>query len=130
MEFLVLATYCMPAEVLGGRKKGGTVERLTGIPYEIVFWVVVAACFLNAGSFVIYPVLKGRYKYRYSGCAPFWQIIHFINGPLFITIVTFLFQALSCDFEDPTSPLLIEQKEIVCFQSVQHERMATAAMIR
>ncbi len=129
MEFVILATYCMPAEVLGGKKKGGTVERLTGIPYEYVFWTIVAACFLNAGAFVMHPVLRGRYKYRYSENHAFWQVIHFINGPLYITVVTFLFQALSCDFDDPAQPVLIEQKTLICFKSESHLRMSVAAMI-
>ena len=57
-----MVTYTMPAEILGGKKKGGTVENLTGIPYEFVFWIFVAAAFLNAGAFVMHPVLTGKYK--------------------------------------------------------------------
>ena len=129
MEFVILATYCLPAEVLGGQKKGGTVERLTGIPYEYVFWVVVLACFFNAGAFVMHPVLRGRYKYRYQENHAFWQVIHFINGPLYITVVTFLFQALSCDFQDPNRPVLIEQKTMVCFENPSHVKMSMAAMV-
>ena len=129
MEFFILATYCMPAEVLGGKKKGETVERLTGIPYEYVFWVMVIACFLNAGAFVLHPVLRGRYKYRYQENHAFWQVIHFINGPLYITVVTFLFQALSCDFVDPDKPVLIEQRVLACFEDERHLKMSIAAMI-
>ena len=106
--------------------------RLTGIPYEYVFWVMVAASTLNAIAFIMHPVLKGRYKYRYTENHAFWQVIHFINGPLYITVVTFLFQALSCDFEDPDNPgmaVLIEQKSIECFKDPAHLRMSVAAMI-
>ena len=129
MEFLILALYTMPAEVLGGRKKGGTVQNLTGIPYEYVFWVFVAGAFLNAGAFVMHPVLRGKYKYRYCENHAFWQVIHFINGPLFITVVTFLFQALSCDYTDPDRPVLIEQNTIVCFEDTKHIYMSIAAMM-
>jgi len=129
MEFLILAVYTMPAEVLGGKKKGGTVEHLTGIPYEYVFWVFVAGALLNAGAFVIHPVLRGRFKYRYCENHAFWQIIHFINGPLFITVTTFLFQALSCDYSDPNRPVLIEQNTIVCFEDEKHIYMSVMAMI-
>ncbi|GMH94609.1 hypothetical protein TL16_g12954, partial [Triparma laevis f. inornata] len=129
MEFVILATYCLPAEVLGGKRKGGTVERLTGIPYEYVFWLVFAASILNAAAFIMHPVLKGRYKYRYAENHAFWQVIHFINGPAYITVVTFLFQALSCDFDAGDEPVLIEQKDIVCFKSPEHRNMAVCAMI-
>jgi hypothetical protein len=104
-----------------------TYEDLVGIPFAYIFWLVFAFVSFNFVMVVLRLTLVGRKQYQFGDCWQLWLLVYYINGPLFVSIVTVLSQGLVCSYERDAPPVLVFSPSTQCWQG-GHRFVAVSAM--
>jgi hypothetical protein len=129
LEFMQHCLFCFPLGMFASEEQS-TVEDLPPyIPYLVYFWSAILAVFLCGLIIVLNTVLRGRSHYRFANNIPLmWFFLYSTGGNGFISCVTVLFMALWCDYDVEGPPVLVQDSDIICWET-QHTRMAVAALI-
>jgi hypothetical protein len=141
-EWFQHSMYCMPFDFIPrlarrhfsigtspGEHKSGAMsyEDLVGTPFALVFWFVLGLVGFNFVMVVLRLTLVGRKQDRFGDCWQLWLVVYYINGPLFVSIVTVLSQGLVCSYERDTPPVLLFSPSTYCWQG-GHNLVAVSAM--
>ena len=129
MEFMQHVLFCCPLGIFA-EEKASTVEDLPPfLPYLVYFWGAILAVFLCGLIIVLNTVLRGKTHYRFTNNIPLmWFFLYSTGGNGFISCVTVLFMALWCDYDVEGPPVLVQDSNIICWETL-HTRMAVAALI-
>jgi hypothetical protein len=112
------------------RRKGrGTYEDFLAQTFTGFFWICFACAFTNILLVVLRLVFKGDLLHRYKQFGMVWYLVYYLNGPSFVTLVTAFLSALSCDYSDEDSDLVVlkADRSIECWKG-DHIYMASAAL--
>lgn len=127
-EWMQHVLYVLPT---GITTKDNKEARLSSFPpylsFEVYFWTSVACSFACGLILILNSVLRGKIHYKFQKSYVVWFFLYNVGTPMYVTIVTIMFMALSCDYSvDP--PILIQDPNIVCY-SPRHTSMAQAALM-
>eukprot|EP01047_Picozoa_sp_COSAG01_P040559 COSAG01_NODE_3424_length_6112_cov_1.952769_1_plen_1553_part_00 len=109
--------------------------------FSLLFWLAVGCVLLNQFILVLRLTLPGRLGYFLTRetlwAELLWaHLVYWFSGPLFLTILTLLLQALECHYPEAngidaqaSSPRLRANPSIVCWDDGYHSVLATAAFL-
>ena len=102
--------------------------------FSICFWTSAICVFFNQTVYMLRLVLPGKWGWFWSNETLYGELIwaegvYFINGPLFLPILMFLYRAFECQYPiDGQPPVLRANPEIVCWDGGYHSAMVVVAL--
>eukprot|EP01043_Picozoa_sp_COSAG02_P036947 COSAG02_NODE_2742_length_8122_cov_34.555472_4_plen_1402_part_00 len=102
--------------------------------FSICFWTSALCVLFNQIVYILRLVLPGKWGWFWSNDTLYAELIwaegvYFINGPLFLPILMFLYRAFECHYPtDGQPPLLRANPEIVCWDGGYHSAMVVVSL--
>ena len=102
--------------------------------FSICFWTSAICVFFNQTVYMLRLILPGKWGWFWSNETLYGELIwaegvYFINGPLFLPILMFLYRAFECHYPiDGQPPVLRANPEIVCWDGGYHSAMVVVAL--
>lgn len=103
--------------------------------FSICFWTSAICVLFNQSVYTLRLVLPGKWGWFWSNETLYAELIwaegvYFINGPLFLPILMFLYKAFECHYPtDGQPPVLRANPEIVCWDGGYHSGMVAVSLL-